>query len=186
MEEEKLIFAISTGKPFQNEKAATIQRTKLLRENPPVHTKVIAVEGGFALKRLYQKRPTRIPMGKRRILSFDPIPGYELRVFNDKPDNMGQRLRDAEAAGYEYVIDPRKESQLEDERAGKTSPMGSAVTKPVGGGVTGVLMKKKKEWVEEDEQLKQDKIDQQEAELKSAAGVDGRYGSIKIGNKPEY
>ena len=180
-EEEKLIFAVSTGKPFQNERAATIQKSRLLKENPPIHTKVIGVEGGFALKRLYVKRPVRVPMGSRNVLKFQDIPGYELRVFNDDPRDMGQRLRDAEAAGWEYVYDNKK---LEDDRAGQTSPMGSAVTKPVGGGKMGVLMKKKKEWFDEDEQLKQEKITENEQGLVAAADVDGKYGKIKIGKKP--
>ena len=180
-EDEKLIFAQSTGLPFKTEKAAAVQKSRLLKEAPPVHTKVVAVEGGFALKRLYVKRPGRVPMGKRRVLRFDPIPGYELRVFNDDPKDLGQRLRDAEAAGWEYVID---EKELEDERAGKTSPMGSAVTKPVGAGKTGVLMKKKKEWFDEDERAKQEKNTEQENGLVAAAGVEGKYGEIKIGTKP--
>lgn len=175
--EEKLIF---TGKntPFQTEKAATIQKTRLLNGDPPIKTKVVAVDGGWALQKLFVKSKKRIPMGKRAVLRFEnQDPNYRYRVFNDKPEMMGQRLRDAENAGWEYVKDMR---ELEDNRVGKTSAMGSTVTKPVGGGVTGVLMRKKKEWFEEDQAAKQQEVDEREAGLVRDADVDGRYGSIRL------
>jgi hypothetical protein len=177
MIDDKLIF---TGKntPFQTEKAATIQKTRLLNGDPPIKTKVVAVDGGWALQKLFVKSKKRIPLGKRAVLRFgEKDPNYVYRVFNDKPEMMGQRLRDAENAGWEYVRDNKG---LEDERAGKTTPMGSTVTKPVGQGTTGVLMKKKKEWYEEDQAEKMAKIDEQEAGLIRDADVDGRYGSIRM------
>jgi len=173
--EGELIFK-SDGMPFANEKAATIQATRMLRSDN-VRTKVVAVEGGFALRRLFIKSSKRIPPGKRNVLTFPPIPGYKLRVVNDKPEDMARRIKQMQDAGWEIV---QSSERLGDEVAGAASPLGSAVTKPVGKGTTGVLMKKKIEWYEEDEELKMAQIDENERGLVHQAEVDGRYGKVEI------
>lgn len=173
---EKIIFT-GNGMPFQTEKAATIQKTRLLNQPVPVQTKVIAVEGGFALKRLFVKAKKRVPFGSRNVLKFDNIPGYEIRVFNDKPEDLGSNIEDAKRAGWEVVT---SDDELEDNRAGKTSKMGSAVTKPVGHGVTGVLMKKMKTWYDEDDAEQQARIDLKEKQIQEQTGVRNSYGEIRI------
>lgn len=176
-EDGDLIFR-SDGQPFKDEKAARIQGKRILN-NEKMKTKPVAVDGGWALKKLHQKRPKRTPMNKRNVLRFKQVPGYHLRVFNDKPEDQGQRIEDAKNAGWEPVI---SDNELGDNYAGRASKMGSAVTKPVGSGMTGVLMKKKQEWFDEDEQAKQDLIDAKEQELVAAKAVGGKYGKIEVGN----
>ena len=175
-----LIFRSSDGMPFKDEKAATIQQTRLLNKDK-VKTKVVAVEGGFALKKMFEKRPKRIPLGKRNVLTFPDIPGYKLRVVNDKKEDMGQRIRDFENAGWQVV---RSNEILGDNYAGRASSESDVVKRPVGGDTVGVLMKKKQEWFKEDQQEKQKKVDEAEERLVAGASVEGRYGKIKIGDKP--
>lgn len=172
-----LIFK-GDGKPFANEHAAKIQAKRILNKDK-IRTKVIAMPdgSGFALKRLYEKRKKRVPMGRRNVLTYPQIPGYVTRVFNDDPKDMGQRLAAAEDAGWEYV---RSEVDFGDRYAGKPTSTGSTVNRPVGHGTTGVLMKKKIEWHEEDEQAKQDDIDAKENQLVAQADVDGRYGKVDL------
>lgn len=120
-------------------------------------------------------RPNRISIDKQRnTLTFDNRDAdYVYRVFND----VDNRLKKAEIAGYEYVRDTE---QLGDPTADSSTPLTSVVSKPVGGGKTGVLMRIKKEWYAEDQREKQRNIDKVEASLHQKAKEDGHYGSIKI------
>ena len=175
----KLILK-SDDTPFETEKAAKI-RCSTLKTHHNIKSKVVEVDGGYACLRLYAKTPKRVPLGRRNVLTFPEIPGYEIRVFNDDPKDMGQRIAAAEAAGWEIVY---SEKQLGDNIAGQASSMGSKVSKPVGNGATGILMKKRKDWYEEDTQLKQDEITDKERELVAARAVEGKYGKIKVGKRP--
>lgn len=181
MEQSELIFK-SDGMPFQTEKAAVIQQTRL-RNEKNTRTKVVAVEGGFALKQIYQKQPKRVPMGRRNVLTYPKTPGYVNRVFNYDPEkDMGQRIKDAEEAGWEIVTS--KQGEFGEESLNKPHKLGSAVSRPVGGKKTGILMRKREDWYEEDMAVKQKEVDEKERALQEAAGVDGKYGKVKIGNRP--
>lgn len=120
-------------------------------------------------------RPKRISLNQQRnTLTFDNRDtNYVYRVFND----VDNRLQKAEIAGYEYV---RDDEQLGDPTADSASPLTSVVSKPVGGGKTGVLMRIKKEWYQEDQKEKQRSLDELESSLLKKADEDGHYGKLKI------
>ena len=120
-------------------------------------------------------RPNRISFAQQRnTLTYEnKDKDYVYRVFND----VDGRLQNAETAGFEYVHD---KEQLGDPVADGSTHIGSVVTKPVGGGKNGVLMRIKREWYEEDQAEKQRNIDETEATLKAKANEDGHYGNINI------
>jgi len=60
------------------------------------------------------------------------------------------------------------------------------VTKTVGKEKTGYLMRIKKEFYKEDQEVKASKIRQSESDLKMEEQKPGRYGDIKIGERPKY
>lgn len=118
------------------------------------------------------KRPERIPVHERSVISFkDQDPKYTYRLVNDKEDRV-QIFKDA---GYELVQSPERVGEV---RAGEASPLGSSVTKSVGNGVTGVLMRIPKELYDEDQRSKLQKLKDTENALKNktANAGDGFYG----------
>ena len=103
---------------------------------------------------------TRIPMFKRDRISFGNMdPNYQYRVFNDKDD----RIQAALQAGYEFV---ESAQEIGERDALDSSKLGAHVSKPVGGGVTGYLMRIPKEYYEADQKEKQKQIDELEASTK--------------------
>lgn len=119
-------------------------------------------------------RPTRTPVGGRNRLTVrGKDPNYVYRIVNDTED----RILQFQEGGYEVV--ESEGTQVGDKRASKASALGSAQTFPVGKGTTGVLMRIKKEWYEEDQKAKQDRVDASEATIKQKA-LDGTYGSLNI------
>lgn len=113
----------------------------------------------------------RTPLGARNRLSFRNLdPDYSYRVINDQDD----RLARAQEAGYEHVS---SESQLGDLRVAEGTIPGANVAKPVGNGVTGYLMRIKKEWFDEDQAAKEEG----RKELERAMEPDkskGQYGGL--------
>ena len=105
-----------------------------------------------------QGRPKRVPIGTRNVLTYPPIPGYVTRVVNDTEDRI-QRFKEA---GYEVVT---SDELLGDRACGAAGSVGSEVSKPVGGGRRGVLMKIKEEFYKEDQAAKQKEVDEKEASL---------------------
>lgn len=162
------------GKPFKTEKAAKLQRG--LQRKKGIETKVVESDEGWALEVIeHKKRPKRIPVGTRNILSFPKRPGYVRRLVTDIDD----RILQFEQAGYEVV--KRKDLPTGDPRAGEPSQMGMPVTKDLGAGMKGVLMEQKQEWYDEDQKLKQDKIKADELSMKrTTGGIEDGYGEIKI------
>jgi hypothetical protein len=107
-----------------------------------------------------RSQKTRTPLGTRNVLSFrDLDPKYTYRVINDVDD----RLARAQEAGYEFV--ESKES-LGDPKAAQASKVGSHVSKPVGGGRVGYLMRIPNEFYEEDQKAKADKLLETERAMK--------------------
>jgi hypothetical protein len=120
-------------------------------------------------------RPTRRHSDEpRNTLTFDNRDqNYVYRVFNDTDG----RIEHFQEVGYEVV---HENAQLGDSTADSAASVGSAVSKPVGNGVTGVLMRIKREWYDEDQARKQKRVDDSEETLRQAPKADGRYGSVKI------
>lgn len=119
-------------------------------------------------------RPKRRPMGDGYRNTFtldDQDPNYVYRVFND---SVGRVAR-AEEGGYEVV---RTNQELGDATVDSATAVGSAVTRPVGGGMTGVLMRIPREYYEEDQKAKQTKVDASEEGLNHKKA--GQYGGVSI------
>ena len=164
------------GKPFETEQAANLRKGVLRKEG--TETKVVKHDNGWALELIEpERRPKRIPVGTRNVLSFPKRPGYVRRLVTDVDD----RILVFEQAGYTVV--KQKDLPTGDHRVGEPSQMGMPVTKDIGSGMKGILMEIKQEWHDEDQKAKQDKITLEEASMKqSKGGIDGGYGEIKIGS----
>ena len=114
-------------------------------------------------------RPKRTPLGQRNRLSFGAQdPNYVYRVINDQDE----RLMQAQEAGYEFVTG---DQPLGDKRAAEGGKIDSRVSKPVGNGVRGFLMRIPKEYYEEDQNAKLSKIEDLEKALKPNTAK-GEYG----------
>lgn len=100
-------------------------------------------------------RKERIPVnGARDILTVkDKDPNYEYRWVLDTPGRL-IRFQDG---GWEVVTDDLEVGQKAvDTPSGK---VGSAITKHMGGNKIGILMRIPKEWYDEDQMAKQNKVD---------------------------
>lgn len=101
-------------------------------------------------------RPKRTSLGAKNRLSFGKQdPGFVYRVINDKDD----RLKDAQAAGYDFVHGDEK---LGDERVGEGGAIDTRISKPVGNGVRGYLMRIPKEFYDEDQAAKMSAVEETE------------------------
>jgi len=114
-------------------------------------------------------RPKRTPLGARNRLSFGKQdPNFVYRVVNDQDE----RLIQAQEAGYEFVTGDEK---LGDVRAAEGGAIDSRISKPVGNGVRGYLMRIPKEFYKEDEDTKMARVDETEKAMKPNAKK-GEYG----------
>ncbi len=114
-------------------------------------------------------RPKRTPLGMRNRLTFKNLdPDYSYRVINDKDD----RIKLAQEGGYEFV---ESTEQLGELKVAEASKMGTKVSKPVGHGITGYLMRIKKEWYDEDQKVKQERVNATEAAMRPKK-TEGEYG----------
>lgn len=116
-------------------------------------------------------RPKRSKLSQRDKLTFKGHrdPNFAYRVINDKDS----RIKDALESGWEFVC---SDDQLGDKRAAEAGPIDTRVSKSVGGGTTGFLMRIPKEYYEEDQKEKAAKIDEIEKALKPNKNQ-GQYGS---------
>lgn len=123
-----------------------------------------------------KRRPKRTPIGRRNVLTVDKRdPNYYYRFVND----VDGRLQMFEEAGYEAVKEP---TQVGDPRAGDASQLGSTVRKPVGDGKSAVLMRIPKEYYEEDQAAKEERLRAKEQALLEEAQGEGFYVSEKAGS----
>jgi hypothetical protein len=114
-------------------------------------------------------RPKRTPLGQRNRLSFGKQdPNFVYRVINDQDE----RLQQAQEAGYDFVV---SDEPLGDKRAAEGGKIDSRVSKPVGNGIRGFLMRIPKEFYEEDQAAKMGKIEVMEKALKPDTRK-GEYG----------
>jgi hypothetical protein len=159
------------GSPFADLRAACGQ--KVMQERQGVITKPVELEGGgFALEVIKRKRPGRVPLGIRNVLTVkDPDPNYVERWVSDKHG----RIEMFQEAGWEVVHGDEKAG---DEYVGNTRLPGSAITKPAGSsGRVLVRMRKRRDWFEEDEQVKQDNITEAEQGLIHKAQLDNLHAA---------
>ena len=119
-------------------------------------------------------RVQRVPVGTRNVLTVaGKEPGYEYRIINDS----GDRVQEFLDAGYELV----KENSVKvgDKRVNKASAEGSVSQISVGQGQKAFVVRIKKEWYDEDQAAKQQKVNELEASTKAKA-LDGTYGKLEI------
>lgn len=102
---------------------------------------------------------------------------YAYRIVNDYDD--GERVGRFIENDWEIV----KNSDLEvgDKRIGKPTPEGSPVKVSVGQGTQAYLMRKPKDWHDDDQAIKQAAIEATESTMKPS----GTYGDIKF-DKSEF
>ena len=114
--------------------------------------------------------PKRVPMHERMPLTADSRPGFKRRVVNDVPGRV-DRLK---LAGWTVVED----TSIGDTYAGQASSLGSAATKPVGRGVNGILMEIPEDLYNEDQAVKQKRVDDAERAMvvDAAEGASDKTG----------
>ena len=166
-----LIFK-KDGTPFPEQRYADLQTKPYIAQGYEVES--VEVEGGWALKVLSFKRPKRVPLGHRNVLTADKESGFTKRFVNDYGDG---RIEMFERAGWEVV---RGHEKAGDEYVGNTRLPGGAITKPLNSGGVSVLMRKKTEWFEEDYAIKQQRIDDAERGLVQKAQMDNLHASASV------
>jgi hypothetical protein len=125
-----------------------------------------------------RERKKRTPVGGARDILTVPLkdPNYEYRWVVDSPGRI-QRFKDG---GWEVDTDNVDIGQRTVDRE---SRIGSAVTKASGDGRTLVLMRIPKEWYDEDQKAKSDRLDALDGTMRQDA-KEGRYGVLEVGRKP--
>lgn len=126
------------------------------------------------------KERIRVPIGaKRDVLTVqNPEEGYVYRIVNDNPG----RIDRFKQAGYELVEGATLGTSHVD---GNQSGQG-VVSKDVGKNVTAFVMRQREDWYNEDQSVKQRKIDEAEEGMRKKKvnpneSTDGTYGEVKIG-----
>lgn len=123
-------------------------------------------------------RPIRVPLGTRNVLTAPQRLGYVRRFVNDEPG----RVKMYEEAGYTVVKQAKEEIPVGDPKIGKSTEPGSKVGVSVGAGTHAVLMEIKKEYYDEDQRAKQNKISVSENDMKRKLNTkaEGMYGGVSI------
>lgn len=118
-------------------------------------------------------RPKRKPVGTTNRLNVrnKDTANYEYRWVNDTDD----RISMFREAGYE-VIDPN-DADVEQSRI--EGGVGADKMVSVGGGTKAVLMRQRKEFYEEDQKVKQDRLDSQLNSIINP-NLEGKYGKITV------
>lgn len=145
--------------------------------------------------------PVRLPVGMPKPSvhegSRKPVGQYNILEVNEKDPNMvyrwvndvhdGQRVQRFVDAGYVPVVKPSTKAY--DNRAGSDSQMGSSVIRSVGGGTKSVLMAIRRDWYEEDQRKKHERISAAERKISTPYNQTddrvpdpqtGEYGSVRI------
>ena len=117
-------------------------------------------------KPLHQNGPQAITTGKKD-------PEYNYRFVND----VGARLQTYKEAGYELVQDD--ELVVGDARVKDADDLGSTKRVVSPDGTVSYLMRIKREWYDEDQRAKEERLKEQEAAMKKEASQ-GMYGSLKV------
>ena len=123
------------------------------------------------------ERKRRNPLeGKNKLRVKGKDPAYEYRVVNVVDDRINDLI------DQDWEIDTDEGIRVGDIRVEDTSRLGTVRQLSVGGGMKAVVMRKKKEWYDEDQQIKQDAVKKQEEAMR-APNPDGQYGKVDITRK---
>ncbi|MBL0233202.1 MAG: hypothetical protein IPQ08_06015 [Chitinophagaceae bacterium] len=119
-------------------------------------------------------RPQRTPIGTRNVLTVaGKDPNYVYRIINDSADRVAEFME----AGYELVAN--ESVKVGDKRVNKSSAEGSVSQLSVGQGQKAYVVRIKKEWYDEDQRLKQVRVNELEAATRNKA-LDGTYGKLEL------
>lgn len=127
-------------------------------------------------------RPTRVPMsGKRLRMEIPEDERDDAFHYSWISDEKGFVQR-AKQAGYEHVMQSELPSFGALRDVDSADPTESAISMPVGHGVTGYLMKQPIEYYEADQAELQALNDAREADMKKSLnnGDEGQYGKVEI------
>ena len=110
-------------------------------------------------------RPKRTPINGRNVLTVQgKDPNYVYRIVND----VGGRVDMFKEAGYEMVLD--KDVKVGDRRVNSASAEGSNAQVAVDkSGTKAFVMRIPKEWYEEDQKAKQERVNELEQTIKKDA-----------------
>ena len=119
---------------------------------------------------------------RNKITVADQDPDYKYRVVNDDNEHYQGNVAKRKQMGYDIVTD---ESTIGDDQGVGAHAVGSQVSRHVGHGTKGILMRQRKEWFEEDKAAKQAEIDANvqtiaETSLDGEEGITGEV-SVKTG-----
>jgi len=127
-----------------------------------------------AIAKAPRGRTQRVPVGTRQVLTVSgKDPSYEYRIINDS----GDRVQEFMDAGYELVNSDSV--RVGDKRVNSATPEGSKAQLSVGQGQKAFVVRIKKDWYEEDQAKKQERVNQLESATKAKA-LDGTYGKLDI------
>jgi hypothetical protein len=134
-----------------------------------------------AEKNLASKRTVRrTSLGNRDVLSFKDLEtGFHYRVVNDKDG----RVQRAQEMGYEVV---KSDGQLGDLSITNPQSLGSIVSKPVGEGVTGILMRIPDTEFAEIQAIKHKEHEDKLGQLQVDGNNKGLSGKIEIGSSTKF
>ena len=119
-------------------------------------------------------RVKRTPIQGRNVLTVTgKDPDYHYRIVNDDGDRV-QMFIDG---GYEIVN--TEDVQVGDKSVGRPSAEGTKSQVSVGKNLKAFVMKIRKDWFDEDQQTKQDKVNELESTTKQQA-LDGTYGNLDL------
>lgn len=105
-------------------------------------------------------------------------PNYEYRIVNDYDE--GDRI--ARFMENDWEVVNKSDIEVGDKRINKPTPEGTPVKISVGQGTQAYLMRKRKEWYEEDQQYKQAEIDKHESQQQphdTYGKIDFNYNEVK-------
>jgi hypothetical protein len=127
-----------------------------------------------AISKAPVRRAKRTTLGTRNILTVGgKDPNFEYRIVND----TGDRVLFLQNQDWEIV--EAADVQIGDKRLGNPATTSSNAEVSVGGGIKAYVMKKRKDWHEEDQATKQEYVNQTEAATKEQA-LNGTYGKINL------
>lgn len=120
------------------------------------------------------RRSPLVQRGKLHVNRKDP--DYEYRYVNDDGDKVADKIE----RGWEPVL--KSETAVGDRRVDAPSAEGALATVSVGQGMKSILMKIRKDWYDEDQEIKQNEVMRVEQSTKADA-LDGHYGKVEITRK---
>ena len=124
-----------------------------------------------------ERRVKRNPVeGRNRLAVKGKDPNYDYRIVNDTDDRVNDML------DQDWEIDLSEDIRVGDGRIDDIGRLGKARILSVGGGIKAIVMRKRKDWYEEDQAAKQEYVNRTEAAMRPNPN-DGTYGKIDVTRK---